>query len=202
VLAQNTPEKLAEALHRIYESFPQEPPKGIAEAAGAWLRARTKPLVRRRHTPPAIIGLLPGKYPGILFNFLRDALRQSSAIVLRNAITEDCRSYLADASWLSSNDPKKSVKRKIVLVTDHPAADLPPLADGVILPSFKALSALPHSSGVVALVVPPVLDGSPFDPEIPLPEQLTSTVAGVVQAIRQLFLVLDAPRDVPWLGFR
>lgn len=202
VLAQNTPEKLAAALHRIYKGFPQEPPKGVAEAAGAWLRARAKALVRPRHKPPAVIGLLPGKSPGMLFDFLRDALRQSPAIVLRNAITEDCRSYLADASWLSPNDLKRSADRKIVLVTDHPSPDLPPWVDGVILPSFKALSALSRSSGAVALVVPPVLDGTPFDPEIPVPEQLTSTVSGVVQATRQLFLVLNAPRDVPWLGFR
>ena len=35
-----------------------------------------------------------------------------------------------------------------------------------------------------------------------MPEQLTSTIDGVVQAIRQLFLVLTAPEDVRWLGFR
>jgi hypothetical protein len=46
------------------------------------------------------------------------------------------------------------------------------------------------------------LDGECFGPEIPVREQLTSTVAGVAQAIRQLFLVLDAPEDVRWLGFR
>jgi hypothetical protein len=122
--------------------------------------------------------------------------------VLRNAITEDCQSYLVDESWLSSNVPKKPANRRIVVVTDHAVPDLPPLVDAVILPCFKALSALSKPSGVPALVVPPALDGKSFAPELPVRDQLTSTVAGVVQAIRQLFLVLNAPQDVPWLGFR
>jgi glycosyltransferase involved in cell wall biosynthesis len=202
VLAQNTREKLAEALRRIYESFPKEPPRAIAEAARAWVLSWVKGLVRRRHKAPAVIGLLPGKSPGMLFDFLRDTLRQSPAVVLRNAITEDCQSYLVDESWLSSNVPKKPANRRIVVVTDHAVPDLPPLVDAVILPCFKALSALSKPSGVPALVVPPALDGKSFAPELPVRDQLTSTVAGVVQAIRQLFLVLNAPQDVPWLGFR
>jgi glycosyltransferase involved in cell wall biosynthesis len=201
VLEQNTPEKLAEALHRIYEGFPQGPPKGIGEAASAWLRTRSRAFLRRRHHQPTVIGLLPGKSPGVLFDFLRDALRHSSKIVLRNAITEDCRSYLADESWLSANDPKRSTDRKFVMVTDDPIPDAHPAADAMIVPSFKRLRALTQPD-LRALVIPPVLDGELFDPEIAVPEQLTSTVAGVVQAIRQLFLVLNAPKDVPWLGFR
>jgi hypothetical protein len=47
-----------------------------------------------------------------------------------------------------------------------------------------------------------VLDGTIFDSNIPVPCQLTSTVEGVAQTIRQLFVVLDAPEDVRWLGFR
>jgi hypothetical protein len=51
-------------------------------------------------------------------------------------------------------------------------------------------------------VIPPVLDGTAFELTVPVPQQLTSTVAGVAQAIRQLFVVLASPEDVRWLGFR
>jgi glycosyltransferase involved in cell wall biosynthesis len=202
VLEQNTPEKLAEALHRIYEGLPQEPPKTTLEAASAWLRVRGSAFLRRRPSPPRVIGLLPGKSPGRLFDFLRETLRQSSDIVLRNALTTDCKSYLADESWLSSNQTEKAPDRKIVMVSDHAISKVPEGVTAIIVPSFRSLSTLDQPPNVIALVIPPFPDGHPFDPEIPVPEQLTSTVAGAVQSIRQLFLVLDAPGDVPWLGFR
>ncbi len=72
----------------------------------------------------------------------------------------------------------------------------------MIVPSFRSLSALDRPPNLPALVIPPFPDGNPFDPDTPVPEQLTSTVAGVVQSVRQLFLLLNAPGDVPWLGFR
>ena len=69
VLAQNTPERLAEALRRIYKCFPQEPPKKLAEAACAWLRTQT-----RAHLPPAVPTshnprLASRKCPGKAFPF-------------------------------------------------------------------------------------------------------------------------------------
>ncbi len=75
--------------------------------------------------------------------------------------------------------------------------------DAIIVPSFEALSGRPWgSAGPLPLVIPPVLEGTNFDPNIPVPKQLSSTVAGVAQAIQQLFAVLNSPEDVRWLGFR
>jgi glycosyltransferase involved in cell wall biosynthesis len=200
-LEQNTPERLATALRQVYKGFPQEPPKGITESVCAWLHARSKALLRSPRNAAALIGLLPGKSPGVLFHFLRDTLRQSSAIVLRNGIAEDCRWYLADQSWFRSRNAETSPARQIVMVVDQPE-DVPPLADAVIVPSFQVLREIPHASSLCAVVIPPLLEGECFNPEVPVPEQLTSTVSGVVHAIRQLFLVLDAPEEVRWLGFR
>jgi hypothetical protein len=128
-------------------------------------------------------------------------LRQSSSIVLRNAIAEDCRWYLADESWLRSRNAETSPARKIVMVMDQPE-DVPTLADAVIVPSFEVLCEIPHARSLCTVVIPPLLEGGCFNPEIPVREQLTSTESGVIHAIRQLFLVLDAPEDVRWLGFR
>ena len=201
VLARNIPERLAEELRQIYQSFPKEPPKRIAEATCAWLRTQRRARFRRRSKPPAVVGLLCGKTPGMLFDFLRETLRQSGAFVLRHAIAGDCRHYLADTSWLNSNDLKGSSNRIVVLVDDQPAPNASPRVPAIIVPSFEVLSAS-RQEKLRSLVIPPALDGKCFDPEIPVREQLTSTVSGVAQAIRQLFLVLDAPEDVRWLGFR
>ena len=203
VLAENTPQKLADALRRIYKGFPQEPPIAIAEAMRAWLRTQTMAHLRRRSSPPTVIGLLGGKTPGILFDFLRETLRQSEALILRETIAADCRSYLADESWLSCNDAKPLPDRTVVLVSDDPPARASLPVPAVIVPSFKSLNSIrKENAKQLALVIPPALDGKCFGPEVPVPEQLTSTVAGVVQAVRQLFLVLSAPEDVRWLGFR
>jgi hypothetical protein len=130
-------------------------------------------------------------------------MRQSRAVVLRESIDADCRSYLADESWLSSNDAKRPQERTIVLVSDHGVPDDSPPVPAIIVPRFEALSSSSKESArPLSLVIPPVLDGKRFGPEVPVREQLTSTATGVVQAIRQLFLVLNAPDDVPWLGFR
>ena len=70
--------------------------------------------------------------------------------------------------------------RTVVLVSDDPPpqASLPVLA--IIVPSFKSLNSIrKENAGPLALVIPPALDGKCFGPEIPVPEQLTSTVAGV-----------------------
>ena len=159
--------------------------------------------LRRRSKPPAVIGLLGGKTPGILFDFLRETLRQSEALILRETIAADCRSYLADESWLSCNDAKRLPDRTVVLVSDDPPARASLPVPAIIVPSFKSLNSIrKENAKQLALVIPPALDGKCFGPEIPVPEQLTSTVAGVVQAVRQLFLVLSAPEDVRWLGFR
>jgi hypothetical protein len=203
VLAQNTPERLAEALRRIYKCFPQEPPKKLAEAACAWLRTQTRAHLHRQSQPPTILGLLAGNAPGKLFRFLQETLQQARAFVLRETVAGDCRHYLADASWLSSNDTKRLADRTVVLVDDNWTTDDSLPVPAIIVPSFKSLnSSRQENVGPLSLVIPPALDGKCFDPEIPVREQLTSTAAGVVQAIRQLFLVLDAPEDVRWLGFR
>ena len=52
----------------------------------------------------------------------------------------------------------------------------------MIVPSFRSLSALDRPANVIALVIPPFPDGKPFGPDTPVPEQLTSTIAGVVQS--------------------
>jgi dihydroxyacetone kinase len=87
-------------------------------------------------------------------------------------------------------------------ISDHPMPNAPNGVNAMIVPSFRSLSAFDRPPNVPALVIPPFPDGNPFDPDTPVPEQLTSTVSGVVQSVRQLFLLLNAPRDVPWLGFR
>jgi hypothetical protein len=139
----------------------------------------------------------------MLFNFLRETLRQSGAFVLRQTIAADCRHYLADANWLSSNDVKRSSDRTVVLVDDQPAPNASLPVPAIIVPSFEVLSASrPENPEPCSLVIPPALDGKCFGSEVPVREQLTSTAAGVAQAVRQLFLVLDAPEDVRWLGFR
>ena len=97
---------------------------------------------------------------------------------------------------------RRRADRKIVMVSDHPASNALQGVNAMIVPSFRSLSALDPMPNVIALVIPPFPDGHPFGPDTPVPEQLTSTVAGVVQSIRQLFLLLNAPGDVPWLGFR
>ena len=142
VLAQNTPEQLAEALRRIYTCFPQEPPKGIAEATRAWLRTKTRTHLRLRSKPPAVIGLLCGKTPGMLFDFLRETLRQSEVLSLRETISADCRSYLVDESWLSCNDAKRLQDGTAVLVSDGPPAQASLPMPAIIVPSFESLNQL------------------------------------------------------------
>jgi len=203
VFAQNSLQRLSDALRRIYQSFPREPQKAIVEATSAWLRTQGKKLFGRRCDSPAVVGMISEKTPGKLFEFLHNTLRKSGAFVLRESIDADCRHYLVDASWLRSNDPKRLADWKMVLVCDHFAADASLPGNAMVVPSFKVLSARRGGKvGARSLVIPPVLDGTSFDPKIPVPEQLTSTVAGVAQAIRQLFVVLDSPEDVRWLGFR
>ena len=88
VLARNTPERLSEALRRIYSCFPQEPPKGIAEATRACLRAKARAHLRLRPTPPVVIGLLCGKTPSMLFDFLqRDLAAKRGPVLARDNLT-------------------------------------------------------------------------------------------------------------------
>jgi hypothetical protein len=199
VLAQNSPEKLSATLRRIYEGFPREPKKSVLDATRTLLRSYRKRLFRRRCGSPSVVGMISERAPGKLFEFLHDALRRSDAFDLREKIEAPCRHYLIDAGWLESNDPKSLANQRVVWVGDHFTAPMP--GNAVIVPTFKTLSGraqpMPRP-----LVIPPVLDGTNFSPEIPVPEQLTSTVSGVAQAIRQLFVVLDSPEDVRWLGFR
>ena len=203
VLAQNTPGKLAEALRRIYAGFPQEPPKGIAKATRAWLRARIPDHLRRRSKPPTVIGLLCGQNPGKLFTFLHEALRQSNAVVLRRTICEDCQCYLADESWLRSNDTERWTDRTFVAVCDETPAQKATHIRAMVVSSFDLLtSSLKVNPAQLWLVIPPALEGKSFGREIAVREQLSSSVAGVIQSVRQLFLVLNAPEDVCWLGFR
>jgi hypothetical protein len=201
-LAENKPQGLAEALRRIYQDFPQLPPKPFCEAACSEVYRRGRNVLRRRQTPPAVIGLLRGTSPGALFTFVTETLRQSSAIVLRDALTEDCRAYLADESWLRPNSNDGSSARNIVMVTDDGLQKAPASVGALIVPSFKTLAEASCPPDRHVLVIPPFADGHLFDAATPLREQLTSTVEGVVQSIRQLFLVLEAPEDVRWLGFR
>ena len=201
-LAENTPQGLAEALRRIYQDFPQLPPKPFCEAACSEVYRRGRNVLRRWQTPPAVIGLLRGTSPGALFTFLTETLRQSSAIVLRDALTEDCRAYLADESWLRLNSIDGSSGTNIVMVTDDGLQKAPASVGALIVPSFKTLAEASCRRDRHVLVIPPFADGHLFDAATPVREQLTSTVEGVVQSIRQLFLVLEAPEDVRWLGFR
>ena len=67
----------------------------------------------------------------------------------------------------------------------------------MLVPSFEVLSEeLAGQTAPRPLVIPPVLEGASFDLNIPVPQQLTSTVAGVAQAIRQLFVVLNPPKTL------
>ena len=168
VLTENNPERLAEAMRRIYGRFPQEPPKKLREAARTWLRAGTRARFRRRAEPPAIIGLLGGRSPGVLFDFLRQALRQSGAVVLSESIAGNCRHYLADENWLSSSDARKPADRKVAMVSDHPASKASRLADAMVVPSFKAVDAARQIGlALPSLVIPPAVDGMSFDPRCP-----------------------------------
>jgi hypothetical protein len=130
-------------------------------------------------------------------------MRQSGAFDICEKTDARCRHYLVDESWLRTNDPKKMADRRVVLVCDSLKEEPPLSASAIVVPSFKTLSERPwEASGTRPLVIPPVLDGTNFDASIPIREQLTSTVNGVAQAIRQLFAVLDSPEDARWLGFR
>ena len=203
VVAQNSPPKLFNALHRIYQSLPQEPKKRVLKATVDRLSSQAQELIRRRYSPPKILGMLGEGKPGTLFTFLYGALQQSGAFELRNKIEARCRHYLVDETWLKANDPKSIAGARIVLVSDHYPAHLPSAAEAIIVPSFDCLQAGPRKlTRPLPLVIPPVLDGTAFDLNVPVPKQLTSTVAGVAQAIRQLLVVLASPQDVRWLGFR
>jgi glycosyltransferase involved in cell wall biosynthesis len=203
VAARNSPQKLSDALRGIYEGFPRQPRKGVLEATAAWLRSHRRRLFRQRHNAPTTIGIISEGRPGRLFEFLAGAMRQSGAFDAREKIGAGCRNYLIDENWLRSNDPKRLANRRFVVVSDHLPADALPPAGAIVVPSFEALGDQPReTAGPLPLVIPPVLDGTIFDSNIPVPCQLTSTVEGVAQTIRQLFVVLDAPEDVRWLGFR
>ena len=203
VLAQNSPPKLFEALQRIYESFPQEPKKRILDGTLACLGSQAQRFLRRRYLSPKILGILGEEKPGTLFEFLHGALRQSGAFELRNNIDAKCGHYLVGESWFKANDPKKIEGASIVFISDTYPADVPASAQAIIVPSFDCLRERPQRvPKPLPLVIPPVLDGTAFDLDVPVPQQLTSTVAGIAQAIRQLFVVLASPQDVRWLGFR
>lgn len=203
VVAGNSPQRLSEALRRIYEGFPRVSKKGVLEATIAWLRSRKRRLFRYRCSPPTRVAMISEGTPGELFDFLRGALRRSGAFEVREKIAPDCRHYLVDDGWLRSNDPKRLANKRAVLVCDRVPADSAPSADAIVVPSFEALSKRRwEKAGPHPLVVPPMLEGTNFDPRTPIPQQLTSTVVGVAQAIQQLFVVLDSPEDVRWLGFR
>ncbi|MET0224764.1 MAG: hypothetical protein ABW346_10365, partial [Terrimicrobium sp.] len=203
VVAKNSPSKLFEALHRIYQSFPQEPKKRVIEGTLALLSSQARRLLRRRFGPPTMLGMLAEGKPGTLFQFLYGALRQSGAFDLQNKIDTRCGHYLVDESWFKVNDPKRIASGTIVFVSDNYPADLPSSAQAIIVPSFSCLRERPwNQAKPIPLVIPPVLDGTAFDLNVPVPQQLTSTVAGVAQTVRQLFVLLGSPQDVRWLGFR
>ena len=150
-----------------------------------------------------MLGMLKEGKPGTLFEFVYGALRQSGAFDLRNKIDARCGHYLVDESWFKVNDPKSIAGGTIVLVSDNYPADVPSSAQAVIVPSFDCLRERPRNlAKPIPLVIPPVPDGTAFELDVPVPQQLTSTVAGVAQTIRQLFVVLASPQDVRWLGFR
>jgi glycosyltransferase involved in cell wall biosynthesis len=203
VSAQNSPPKLFDALHQIYGSFPQRTKKTVLEATLARLSWQTRRLLRRRFSPPTILGMLAEGNPRTFFEFLYGALRQSGAFDLRNKIDARCGHYLVDAGWFKANDPQKIAGAKIVFVSENYPPHVPSSAEAIIVPSFDCLRERPrHLAKPLPLVIPPVLDGTTFELNVPVPQQLTSTVAGVAQAIRQLFVVLASPEDVRWLGFR
>jgi hypothetical protein len=203
VVAGNSPERLSEALRRIYGGFPPLPKKGVLEAAIAWLRSHRRRLFRRRRRAPTAVGMISEGTPGELFEFLRAALRQSGALEMREKTGPECQHYLINESWLEANDPKRLTNKRVVLVCDSLPTDPAPAVDAIIVPSFEALSGRRWgSAGPLPLVIPPVLEETSFDPNIPVPKQLSSTVAGVAQTIQQLFVLLDSPEDVHWLGFR
>jgi glycosyltransferase involved in cell wall biosynthesis len=203
VVARNSPPKLFEALQRIYQKFPQEPKKRPLEGTLARLSSQARRLLRRRYTPPTVLGMLEGGKPGRLFEFIYAALRQSGAFDLRNKIDAGCGHYLVDESWFKANDPKKIAGARIVFISDNYPADVPSSAVAIIVPSFDCLRERSRNlAKPFLLVIPPVLDGTAFELNVPVSQQLTSTVAGVAQAIRQLFVVLASPEDVRWLGFR
>ena len=202
VVAQNSPPKLFEALQLIYQGFPQRTKKRALEATLARMSSQGRRLLRRRYRPPEILGML-GERPGTLFEFLYGALRQSGAFELRHNIDASCAHYLVDESWLEAHDPKRIAGARIVVVSDNYPAEVPSSAEAIIVPSFHCLRERPRNAAKpLSLVIPPVLEGTAFELTVPVPQQLTSTIAGVAQAIRQLFVVLASPEDVRWLGFR
>jgi glycosyltransferase involved in cell wall biosynthesis len=203
VFAQNSPPKLCEAMHRVYESFPQQTKRRILEATLTRLSSQARRLLRRRYSPPNILGMLSDGRPRRFFQFLHDALRQSGEFDLRNEVDGSCGHYLVDESWFEANDPQKIAGARIALVSERYPEHLSSSAEAIIVPFFRCLRERPPSlANLLPLVIPPVLDGTAFQLNVPVPEQLTSTVAGVAQAIRQFFIVLASPEDVRWLGFR
>lgn len=203
VTARNTPPRLSDNLRRIYSRFPRQPKKSLFQATATWLRSQERRFLRRRCVPPARIGMLSAGRPGTLFEFLLWALRESRAFEVHEKIGPACRHYLVDASWLRSNDATAQTDFQLVFVCDHFPTERIPSQSAIIVPSFETLSEEPSAgSRLRPIVIPPVLEGTNFDAGMPVPRQLTSTLPGVVQTIRQLFVLLDSPQDVPWLGFR
>ena len=147
--------------------------------------------------------MLSAGRPGTLFEFLLWALRESRTLEVHEKINPACRHYLVDASWLESNDSTALADFQLVFVCDHFPIRPLPSQSAIMVPSFETLSdETSAASRLRPVVIPPVLEGTNFDPGIPVPRQLTSTLPGVAQTIRQLFVLLDSPQDVPWLGFR
>ncbi len=202
VVAENSPPNLFATMHRVYQSFPQHPKKRILEATLTRLSSHARRLLRRRYSPPNTLGMLVEGKPRAFFQFLYDALRQSGEFDLRNEIDGNCGHYLVDESWFDANDPQKIAGARVALVSENYPKHLPSSAEAIIVSSFSCLRERARSLAKLPLVIPPVLDGTAFELNVPVPEQLTSTVAGVAQAIRQLFVVLASPEDVRWLGFR
>jgi glycosyltransferase involved in cell wall biosynthesis len=203
VVAQNSPPRLFEALQRIYQKFPQEPKKRLLEGTLARLSSQARRLLRRACRPPTILGMLREGHPGTLFEFIYGALRQNGAFDLRNKIDARCRHYLVDENWFKANDPEKIADARIVSISDNYPADVPSSAEAIVVPSFDCLRERSRNlAKPLPLVIPPALEGTAFDLNVPVPQQLTSTVGGVAQTIRQLFVVLTSPEAVRWLGFR
>ena len=98
--------KLFEALHRIYQRFPQEPKKSVLEGTLARLGSQTRRLLRRKFGPPRILGMLGKESRGHCLTFFTSVATERRIRPSEQDHTR-CGHYLVDESWLQANDPKR-----------------------------------------------------------------------------------------------
>ncbi len=111
-LRGNSPERLSEALHRIYRSFPQTPKKGVLEATIAWLGSLRRRLIRRRRSRSDASRNDFRREPGRALRVPPAALRQSGAFEVREKIRARMSTLLDRREFAAKPTTRKRLRTR------------------------------------------------------------------------------------------